>query len=251
MFGLDDSEGLYKFSFAIFWPLQALWNYLAYNKTSLSVPFQVENSNEKPHYKQSWTSGCHQAPCSLTVCQGREALHAQHTAPLLPYLVPRAATGGLLDPFSLSAGQGLFTSPPYLDTSLSDLAEEEENVIPYVQGSSLPPAFLIFPCPGLCSGSLRKPSTLLSPERADCGTGFWFHSPAGCFPHCGSLIPAFPPCPAVFVPWVQLRAAPTKPSPAQQRGCRPGLCEAAASRTKQLMGRSWWRDLNISYLKSN
>lgn len=112
-----------------------------------------------------------QLPFNLTVYQGQS----------------QGLSVGSLFP---SLGTGLFTPPSRLAMSLSaqrgkktvwDLTCRQQFSTRF-SSLSLPKALLWLP---------RKAARSLS-EKMDRWIGFWFHSPAGCFPHYNSLILAFP-----------------------------------------------------------
>lgn len=104
----------------------------------------------------------------LSPCEGRGALHAQYPAPLFP----RDHHSRLLDPFSLNLGRGVSRHPPlrYVPFSLSGGGRTRGTSH---AGSSLPSGFLLFPCPGLCSGSHRNLSASSFPFFQKSGLLNW------------------------------------------------------------------------------
>lgn len=175
----------------------------------------------------------------LSPCQGREALHAQYTAPLLPHLVSRAVTVVWWIPFPLLQDRAFHTTTPfsYVPFSLSrggkcgtltcKAAVCHQIVVFFLAQASAPAA-----------SERSQPSCLLSSEKVDCWTGSWFHSPAGCFPHYNSSILAFPRnyqhvLTSRISTLSKARRAPalsTQPSLVPGGTYRQGLWEAAASR---------------------
>ena len=186
----------------------------------------------------------------LLPCQGRGALHTQYTAPLLPHLLPWAVTRAIHRIPLPYLGTGLFTQSPQLDMSLSASAGEEEGLGPYCQQQfAARPGFLPFPCPGLCSGSLRKPWASAFAFSCVSGLPSWppIPFPSWLLP----TLPAFPWNPQHAVP----SSAPTLSEAAQAQPravpCHAGgahgqgLGRAAASR-KQLIERSWEIQVSLS-----
>lgn len=127
------------------------------SKRSLSFPLQNENSNGKLHNKAGHLD--------LTRCLGllswqcMEALCTPYTAALVPHLAGRAATANQVIPFPLLQGRAFHTTLPFICVPFS-LSRGGRKCGTLHAGSSLPPDCLLFPCPGLCSSSLRKLSSV-------------------------------------------------------------------------------------------
>lgn len=129
----------------------------------------------------------------LSPCQGKQAFRTQYTAPLLPHRVSRAVTRVVRRiPFPFPRDRAVHTTVPFSYVPFSP-AGEEDSVGPHVQAAVFYQVFFSFLAQGSALAPSESSQTARSlSEKMDRWTGFWFHSPAGCFPHYNSLILAFP-----------------------------------------------------------